>query len=332
MAMNVLCPACRNYIEDAGDFCEYCGARVSAPEVVPQISPVRTGVPVFSDKRVVIAGGIVLVVATVIVLVVRRSANSESVNEPVPVVTIAATPAPTPSPTPELPAGMVYVPGGTFDMGRNGGDEYEQPVHKVSVAPFYIDQHEVTCEEYAKFVSQTGHVAPPGWTNGKHPPGAERIPVTGVSWADATAYARWAGKRLPSEEEWEFAARGTTSQLYPWGNEWKTNCANAATTSAGKMLAVGSFADGKSPFGVLDMVGNAWEWTASKFEPYQGGRSATSAKPDLIVIRGNYWQASANQATTTFRRGYPPVNEDYTNTGFRCVKDIAPKNRSDASQ
>jgi serine/threonine-protein kinase len=227
---------------------------------------------------------------------------------------------------------MVYVPGGTFQMGRNGGDEYEQPVHEVSVGPFYIDQYEVTCEQYEKFVSARNHAAPPGWINGKHPPGAERLPVTGVSWADANAYAIWAGKRLPSEAEWEFAARGTTNRIYPWGDEWKPNCANAGTTAAGKMVAVGSFADGKSPFGVLDMIGNAWEWTASKFVPYPGGRSATNASTDLIVIRGNFWQARANQATTTFRRGYPPVNEDYTNTGFRCVKDINRTDSHDAGQ
>jgi formylglycine-generating enzyme required for sulfatase activity len=223
---------------------------------------------------------------------------------------------------------MVYVPGGTFQMGRTGGDEYEQPVHEVNVSPFYIDQHEVTCAEYGKFLEQTNHPAPPGWTNGKPPFGSELLPVTGVSWVDANAYAQWAGKRLPTEEEWEFAARGNTGWIYPWGNEWKRNCANAAGTAAGKMVAVGSYADGKSPFGVLDMVGNAWEWTSSKFKPYPGSQLTPVANEDLRVIRGNFWKAKEKQATTTYRRGYPAVNEDYTNTGFRCVTDVLTNSRS----
>ena len=324
-AATLQCRACQNYIEDDGEFCEYCGIRLDAAPDVPDelpASPVRASPQTFSRSRLIVVAVVLVLLASFAVLLGRRTTTEQ-------VAVTAATsvetraPAEKPKPSPPLPDGMVYVPGGTFQMGRNGGDEFEQPVHEVAVAPFYIDQHEVTCAAYAKFLQETNsRSAPPGWTNNKPPPGSEQLPVTGVSWIDANAYAQWAGKRLPTEEEWEFAARGNTGSIYPWGNEWKPNCANAATTAAGKMVAVGSYTNGKSPFGALDMVGNAWEWTASKLNPYPGGKLPPLPDQDLRVIRGNFWRANQNQATTTYRRGYPALNEDYTNTGFRCVKDV----------
>nr|MBA3240600.1 SUMF1/EgtB/PvdO family nonheme iron enzyme [Acidobacteriota bacterium] len=240
----------------------------------------------------------------------------------------AAEPSPAPAssaslpPSAVAPEGMVLVSGGSFEMGRNDGDEYERPAHAVSVKAFYLDAREVTCEQYAKFVTETGHAAPPTWPGGRYDPASARLPVTGVNWTDAQAYARWAGARLPTEEEWEFAARGTDGRLYPWGNGWQSNAANAAQSSAGRMVAVGSFASGASPFGALDMVGNAWEWTASSLKAYPGGRLPEQSADDLMVIRGNYWNGKATQATATFRRGYPARDDgsltDYAkNTGFR---------------
>src|SRR6266404_449632 len=158
------------------------------------------------------------------------------------------------------PAGMVYVPGGEFMMGRDDGDEYERPAHRVTVKPTFIDQYEVTNEDYAKFVQSTSRRAP-NWALITTLSEAHK-PVTGVTWDDATAYATWAGKRLPTEEEWEFAARSTDGRRYPWGNDWQRGNANA--DDASKTLAdVGSF-KGTSPYGVMDMVGNAWEWTSTK--------------------------------------------------------------------
>jgi formylglycine-generating enzyme required for sulfatase activity len=222
---------------------------------------------------------------------------------------------------PAAPAGMAYVSGGEFTMGRDDGDEYERPAHKVTVKPFFMDIKEVTRQQYQDFVNKTGHAAPANWTNKHFPAGTGNWPVTDVTWDDTNAYAKWAGKRLPTEEEWEFAARGTDDRRYPWGNDWQRGKANA--DDASKALAdVGSY-NGPSPYGVTDMVGNAWEWTATKLVAYPGGQLSTKMTGDLRVIRGGSYTESKDEATTTYRRGYPARgNYDYANTGFRCVKDV----------
>lgn len=221
-------------------------------------------------------------------------------------------------PTP--PEGMVYVPGGTFQMGRNDEDEYSRPAHIVTVPPFFIDRTEVTNEQYWVFVQQTGHRAPAHWKNGQIPAGAERLPVVNVSWGDASAYARWAGKRLPTEEEWEFAARGADGRIYPWGQQWQPELANIAESKRNRLVEVGSYAAGASPFGVLDMCGNAWEWTANDLYSYaELGKIIGPGK----VIRGGAYDVSRKRATTTYR-GFVHPDKGYEKTGFRCVRDIKP--------
>jgi serine/threonine protein kinase/formylglycine-generating enzyme required for sulfatase activity len=271
----------------------------------------------------------------------------------------------------EPPAGMVYVSGGTFVMGRdNGMDEAERPGHQVKVEPFFIDIDEVTNEGYQKFVQATGHGAPMTWPRGIYPAEVARKPVTGVTWDDASSYAQWAGKRLPTEEQWEFAARGTDGRIYPWGNNFPnvlsadnekklrelrksreqllanytvespqikdldrqiaaiekvpqsaTPLANAGGVSGG-LVEVGKY-KGASPFGVLDLAGNAWEWTASDFRAYPGGRlPATVPSGDLKVIRGGSYESTKDFATSTYRTGWPATGaKTYDQTGFRCVKD-----------
>jgi len=231
------------------------------------------------------------------------------------------------SSTPEPPPGMVYVPGGELMMGNNAGDEYERPAHQVSVKPFFIDRHEVTVEDYQKFVAATRRDAPRGWPNGVPPPGAARRPVTGVTWDDAVAYAQWAGKRLPAEAEWEFAARSADGRRYPWGNDWRPGYANADTTSINHLADVGSHSAGASPFGALDLVGNAWEWTANDLTAYPRGQLKIELAGDLKVIRGGAWSSNREVATTTYRRGYPARGSDYSNTGFRCAKDLSESQR-----
>jgi formylglycine-generating enzyme required for sulfatase activity len=224
------------------------------------------------------------------------------------------------------PTGMAYVPGGEFVMGRDDGDEYERPAHRVTVKPFFIDFYEVTREDYKKCVDEQKCPPPQGWTNGSYPEGTARQPVTGVTWDVANAYAQWAGKRLPSEEEWEFAARGTDGRRYPWGNDWKPGYANA--NGVGKGLAkVGEYT-GASPFGAFDMVGNAWEWTASKLTAYSGGSVRGQLSGDVRVIRGGSYDESANEATTTYR-GFLKVSGDkYDKTSFRCVRDVTDGTRA----
>lgn len=214
-------------------------------------------------------------------------------------------------------------------MGNNAGDEYERPAHRVTVKPFFIDRYEVTVEDYQKFITATGRAAPQGWPNGGFLPGAARRPVTGVTWDDAVTYAQWAGKRLPSEAEWEFAARGVDGRRYPWGNEWRPGYANADTTSINHLADVGSHSAGASPFGALDLVGNAWEWTANDLTAYPGGQlPQLDLAGDLKVIRGGAWSSNRQVATTTYRRGYPARGStDYSNTGFRCAKDLSESQR-----
>jgi formylglycine-generating enzyme required for sulfatase activity len=218
--------------------------------------------------------------------------------------------------------GMVYVSGGEFTMGSDTGDEFERPAHKVRLAPFYIDMNEVTCEEYLKFTTEQHHRLPPNWTTGSFPSGAAKQPVTGVDWYDATAYAKWAGKRLPTEEEWEYTARGNNGGRYPWGNDWKPNVANAGDSSAKRLTDVGSYPGGKTATGVMDMMGNAWEWTASDVVAYPGGHFSSTVPRAMKVIRGGSWQESKQQATTTYR-GFLEMSgaENYLATGFRCVRD-----------
>jgi formylglycine-generating enzyme required for sulfatase activity len=226
------------------------------------------------------------------------------------------------------PDHMVYVPGGEFLMGRDqkdGGDEYEWPAHAKIVRPFFIDVYEVTREEYKKCVDTGNCTRPQGWTNGRYPEGTGRQPVTGVDWYAASAYAKWAKKRLPTEEEWEFAARGTDGRLYPWGgNQWRKGLANADNVSK-QMWNVEECKD-KSPYDAFGMIGNAWEWTNSNLEAYPGGKLPSGLKltGEEKVIRGGRYLTPAKEATTTFR-GFVQVQGDrYDETGFRCVLDINP--------
>ncbi len=221
---------------------------------------------------------------------------------------------------PIAPAGMAYVPGGDFLMGSDDGDTISKPPHFVTVAPFFMDVTEVTNRQYAEFITSTGQVAPPSWKDGVFPEAEAEFPVTGITWYEAAEYATWKGKRLPTEAEWEFAARGTEGRVYPWGNEWDSTLANAGGKSKG-LRAVGQ--GGASPFGIYDMSGNAWEWTSSDARSYPAGKEFPWSRLRLKIIRGGNWQSGERSATTYFRGFYGAAGErEYNGTSFRCVKDL----------
>ena len=190
---------------------------------------------------------------------------------------------------------------------------------KGTAKPFFIDQYEVTNEEYRQFVEATDY--PPPWNRRQYVPGTGSLPVVNVTWFDAQAYAKWAGKRLPTETEWEYAARGTDRRLYPWGNDIDASRANIAESQFNALADVGRFSKGNSPFGVLDMAGNVAEWTDSDSFRYPGSQG--TPKPGKIV-RGGSFRASKVYAMTTTRtavlgdRALPDV-------GFRCALN-APEN------
>jgi formylglycine-generating enzyme required for sulfatase activity/serine/threonine protein kinase len=253
-----------------------------------------------------------------------------------------------PPPTPvviEPPAGMVYVSGGALRVGRDDGDEYEKPAHEVTVGPFFIDITEVINEQYKKFIDATGNPPPPVWQGNNFPEGANTLPVTDVTWQDANAYANWLGdgKRLPTEFEWEFAARGTDGRIYPWGKEWIPNLSNTKVEDNDKrqLVLVRQFPSGVSPFRLHDMSGNAWEWTANDYKEYPGGAAYNPpvGYKNLKVIRGGSYDSLPKFATATVRRPWPATrgdappgkSPDYSQTGFRLAKD-APKQQDAPKQ
>jgi serine/threonine-protein kinase len=238
------------------------------------------------------------------------------------------------------------MPGGTFQMGRADvppiTDElksrraayllwtYSQwPAHEVTVGPFAIDRTEVTNGEYADFVRETGHAPPPGvWEGARPKPGEERMPVTNVTYEDARAFAAWRSKRdgvtyrLPTEEEWEYAARaGDSGRAYPWGSEWVAGYANLGATTAAQ---VGSFPSGRTPQGLEDMIGNVWEWTSSEASMYKGNDRTALAPEDRgkLVTRGGSYESrpDGDEPITVTARRWVPRNFRHPVLGFRLVR------------
>jgi formylglycine-generating enzyme required for sulfatase activity len=232
----------------------------------------------------------------------------------------AVPPVSTEAPRIIPPAGMAFIPGGSFLMGSDDGDTISKPPHFETVEPFFMDTTEVTNAQYAEFIKATGQVPPRSWKDGVYPEAQTNFPVTGITWYEAAEYAAWKGKRLPSEAEWEFAARGTDGRMYPWGDEWDSSLANAGEKANG-LRPVGQ--GGVSPFGIYDMAGNAWEWTASDARSYPGGKEFPWSRMRLKIIRGGSWQSGERSATTYFRGFYGAAGErEYNGTSFRCVKDL----------
>jgi len=211
-------------------------------------------------------------------------------------------------------------------MGSDPAAEYapeadEAPRHSVSCPAFAIGRTPVTNAEYGLFVEASGHPAPSHWPGGVVPAGREQHPVTYVSFVDALAFCRWAGGRLPSEAEWERAARGGDDRTWPWGGEAPTD--ERARFGATETAPVGLRREGASPFGALDLAGNAWEWTVSALRPYPyeaaDGRE-DEASPEPRVVRGGAYSHGPGEIRCSYRHGMLPEAVDHY-VGFRFACD-----------
>ncbi|OGS23291.1 MAG: hypothetical protein A2252_09410 [Elusimicrobia bacterium RIFOXYA2_FULL_39_19] len=219
--------------------------------------------------------------------------------------------------------GMVYVPAGVALIGTDEGFVCEKPRHVLFIKGFYIDKNEVTNSQYKIFIDATKRSIPAHWINGTYPQGYELYPVTNVTYYDAFAYAKWAGKRLPKEEEWEKAAKGKKNYIYPWGEQWEDECANVRSLFQffDGLMPVGSYPLGKSVCGAFDMAGNAREWTASWFIPYKESFNWNeNMKEYYKVIRGGSYKTTKGMSQV-FRRDMLEPDGYSEDLGFRCVKD-----------
>ncbi|NIO11504.1 MAG: SUMF1/EgtB/PvdO family nonheme iron enzyme [Deltaproteobacteria bacterium] len=237
-------------------------------------------------------------------------------------------------------AGMVLIPAGPFTMGRDDGSPDEAPAHEVFLPNYYIDKNLVTAEDYAKFIKEKGPTGPQGemyldiedpdaliipardgWLAIK---GYEKYPAAELSWYGAVAYCQWLGKRLPSEAEWEKAARGKDQRLFPWGNEPPGPELAFVGGFRGETVPVGQFPAGVSPYGVYDMAGQVWEWTRSAHKPYpydpKDGREELSTG-GARVARGGNTSSDLEGLTTTAREIVTPwrAESGHAYFGFRCA-------------
>lgn len=231
--------------------------------------------------------------------------------------------------------GMVRIPAGEFLRGRShalpdDGLKWvpaimkdDRPVRRLRLDSFWLDEREVSNEEYAAFVQATGHRAPHHWPKGVLPPEIAKVSVVNVSWEDAAAYAAWAGKRLPTEAEWERACRGNAEgKKYPWGDDAPTASMVRFNTVSGPVAGCGFV---KNDFGLCDMAGNVWEWVADWYEKdyYAIAPDSNPRGPEsgmYRVLRGGSWADEAKYLTCAYRSWARP-KERSPNIGFRCAKD-----------
>jgi toxoflavin biosynthesis protein ToxD len=199
------------------------------------------------------------------------------------------------------PAGELPVPEGVITLGGEGG----QPARKVQVEAFAIAETEVVNQQYLEFIKETGHKAPDHWLQGSYPPGTGFEPVTNVGWQDAVDYCEWLSKkigatvRLPTEAEWELAARGAEGFKYPWGNDWDEQ-AVASKDKNGKVRVVKSFPKNRSPYGAYDMAGNVWEWIAN-ISNSPDGYPVDSKGVSYRVVKGGSADEEADFISATTR-------------------------------
>jgi len=224
-------------------------------------------------------------------------------------------------------APMVLVPAGEFPMGSEQGDDDEQPVHRVFLDSFYLDTFEVTNGQFAKFVTAIQSEPPWGFADQETPVVRADHPVRWVNWLEATGYCLWVGKRLPTEAEWEKAARGTDGRIYPWGNEPPTpvHAVFGLKEGADTVSPICHRDKGMSPYGAHDLAGNLYEWVADWYDeavytPMPTSNPHGPTEGTTKVQRGGSYINSPYRLRASFRTKGDPTEHD-PNVGFRCAHD-----------
>lgn len=230
------------------------------------------------------------------------------------------------------PHEMALIPAGEFVRGTNQRLSDEGPQHHVWLGDFYIDKYEVTNLQYQRFINDTHRKSPDHFENRTFPEGKADHPVTLVSWHDAKAYCEAVGKRLPTDQEWEKAARGTDGRTYPWGEVFDITKVNSPVRWGnlklqGDTTPVGAFDGGVSPYGVHDMSGNVWEWTDSWYLPYPGNTKITEnyGEKYKVLKGGSWWDCSFYKcgiSAPVYNRSFFLRNTKNKSFGFRCAKDF----------
>ena len=233
-----------------------------------------------------------------------------------------------------LPTEMVLIPAGEFIMGSDplegrigfdiGVDSI--PKRRITLKAFYLDKYEVTIGAYRVFVNAMHGEAPAIWSDFSmfgYPAPQDNHPVVDVNWHAADSYCRWAEKRLPTEAEWEKAARGPDGRPWPWGGQFEPDYATTESRGRGFTTAVGSMPKDVSPYGIYDMAGNAMEWTASLYESYPGALKRVIVDQRFRILRGGAWDLLGTPFTRASNREYRLADLAQPDFGFRCAKDAS---------
>lgn len=231
---------------------------------------------------------------------------------------------------------MVNIPSGTYLMGREPGSRDvaldATPAYDKKVNAFLLGKYEVTNKQYQEFVKKVNYRPPPEWNGVELAKDQEELPVTNISWDDAVAYCNWISQqsgmnyRLPTEAEWEYAARGTDGRIYPWGSQW--NATNTVSGESGSVtmssVVSAQLASDKSPFGIVGMAGNVSEWTSSSFYLYPGSKAEVEPCKDCKIIRGGNYKSADKALLTVTRRVWQPnsFSPGMERVGFRIAADV----------
>ena len=229
------------------------------------------------------------------------------------------------------PNAMIAIPAGEFLRDSDVRLADEGPQHSMHLPSFSIDKYEVTNLQYKQFIDATNRRSPEHFRNRTFPEGKADHPVTYVSWFDAKVYCEWAAKRLPTDQEWEKAARGTDGRIFPWGNSFGVERANTPVRWGqlkveGDTTPVGAFKEGISPYGMYDASGNVWEWTDAWYQPYPGNTRTNEnyGEKYRVLKGGSWWDCSFYKcgiSAPVFNRSFFSPKVKNSSFGFRCAKD-----------